>query len=130
MTEERDYRFMRVARSVRRLSTCKVQVGCIATMPNAYGYPVIVASAWNIEEPLKAHAEMGVLGMLIGQRPNWQRYRLTLYVTTQPCKQCTEAIITSEIVERIFYQDPWWDEAGIKMLWDAGIEIKRLKQIV
>jgi dCMP deaminase len=46
----------------------------------------------------------------------------TLYITLSPCKECSKLIHQSGI-KRVVYQNGYRDDAGIKFLEKAGIEI-------
>lgn len=52
----------------------------------------------------------------------------TLYITLSPCKECSKLIHQSGI-KRVVYKDKYKDDAGVKFLEKAGVELVQLKQI-
>lgn len=53
----------------------------------------------------------------------------TLYVTVSPCFECSKLIIQSG-VKRLVFRDVYRKPESIKFLYDAGIEIVRLKNLL
>jgi len=53
----------------------------------------------------------------------------TLYVTVSPCFECSKLIIQSG-VKRLVFKDVYRKPESIKFLYDAGIEIVRLKNLL
>jgi len=53
----------------------------------------------------------------------------TLYVTVSPCFECSKLIIQSG-VKRLVFRDVYRKHESIKFLYDAGIEIVRLKNLL
>ncbi len=52
----------------------------------------------------------------------------TLYITLSPCKECSKLIHQSEI-KRVVYHKAYKDDAGLKFLEKAGIELTHLNNL-
>jgi dCMP deaminase len=69
------------------------------------------------------HAEINALDRMelrVGQGP------FDLYVTSNPCPDCANAIVDSGLIQRVYYQSPYRIKTGIGVLLDAQIEVFRL----
>ena len=52
----------------------------------------------------------------------------TLYLTLSPCKDCSKLILQAGII-RVVYMDLYKDDAGVRFLESAGIEVKQIQDI-
>jgi dCMP deaminase len=52
----------------------------------------------------------------------------TLYLTLSPCKECSKLILQAGII-RVVYIDLYKDDAGVRFLESAGIEVKQIQDI-
>ncbi len=52
----------------------------------------------------------------------------TLYLTLSPCKECSKLILQAGI-KRVVYINGYKDDAGLKFLAAAGIEITQIEEI-
>jgi dCMP deaminase len=52
----------------------------------------------------------------------------TLYITLSPCKECSKLIHQSGIT-RVVYKEAYKDDAGIKFLVKAGIEVTNIEEL-
>ncbi len=52
----------------------------------------------------------------------------TLYITLSPCKECSKLVLQAGI-KRIVYLNSYKDDAGIKFLKQAGIEVEHITDI-
>ena len=74
------------------------------------------------------HAEINLL-----LAANWNGEGSTLYVTAEPCANCARAIINSRRVSKVFYGEPYYEEArknlglprGSEILSEAGVEVSQ-----
>ncbi|MDX1772787.1 dCMP deaminase family protein [Oceanihabitans sediminis] len=52
----------------------------------------------------------------------------TLYITLSPCKECSKLIHQAGIV-RVVYHKPYKDDAGLRFLEKAGIELELIEDL-
>lgn len=52
----------------------------------------------------------------------------TLYLTLSPCKDCSKLILQAGI-KRVVYIDLYKDDAGVRFLESAGIQVKQIEDI-
>lgn len=52
----------------------------------------------------------------------------TLYLTLSPCKDCSKLILQAGII-RVVYMSLYKDDAGVRFLESAGIEVKQIQDI-
>lgn len=52
----------------------------------------------------------------------------TLYLTLSPCKDCSKLILQAGII-RVVYMGLYKDDAGVRFLESAGIEVKQIQDI-
>lgn len=52
----------------------------------------------------------------------------TLYLTLSPCKECSKLILQSGI-KRLVFIDSYSDNAGLKFLEEAGVEVLQITEV-
>lgn len=52
----------------------------------------------------------------------------TLYLTLSPCKDCSKLILQAGI-KRVVYIDLYKDDAGVRFLESAGIQVKQIEDV-
>ena len=141
-----DEYFMGVARlSAMRSKDPNTQVGaCIVSKKNRIvgigynGFPIGIDDdeyPWenqgdflNTKYPYVVHAEPNAILNSTVSLEN-----ATLYVTLFPCHECAKLIIQSGIKEIVYTENKYQDEdsakASIRMLNDAGIALRHMKQV-
>ena len=138
-----DEYFMEIAELVKTLSTClRRNVGALIVKDNR-----IISTGYNGPPSGIDHCEdLGGCYREMLHVPSGERHELcralhaeqnaiiqaakfgvsteggTLYVTHQPCIICAKMIINSGI-KKVIYGNPYPDEAAMKMLTDAHIEM-------
>jgi len=70
------------------------------------------------------HAEINALLKLDYNNPKEKK----LYVTLSPCKMCAKAIVNTRI-DCVIYREEYRDTAGLEILKEAGIEVKKYNDI-
>jgi dCMP deaminase len=127
--------YMRFACDLARRSTCKrLQVGCVIVADdfssvygigyngNARGFP----NTCDSEEPGNCgclHAEDNAL-LKTNVGPEISK---TVFVSHQPCLYCAKRIINKGGVKRVYYREPYRNNAGVEALTVSGIEVIFLK---
>lgn len=66
------------------------------------------------------HAEINALIKLDYNNPKKKK----MYVTLSPCKMCAKAIVNASINE-VIYLEKYRDEAGLLLLIDSGISVRK-----
>ena len=141
-----DEYFMGVARlSAMRSKDPNTQVGaCIVNQKRRIvgigynGFPIGIDDdtyPWenqgdflNTKYPYVVHAEPNaILNSTVSLE------EATLYVTLFPCHECAKLIIQSGIKEIVYTENKYQDEdsakASIRMLKDAGVSMRQMKQV-
>jgi len=95
------------------------QVLAVGYNGNYSGGPNEVESAVPGESGM-LHAEINCLLKMDYNNPK----KKILYVTLSPCKMCAKAMINSGI-DKVVYDVEYRDLSGIKILKDAGIEVRK-----
>ena len=130
----REELFMEVAILFSKRATCvRGQVGAVLVRDNR-----IVSTGYNgtpsgmkhcseeigcdINKPCtnSIHAEANAI--YYAARNGIKTEGCILYVTTQPCKKCSEAIIQAGIKE-VWYMNEYHDNSGLLLLKNTGIKI-------
>lgn len=131
-----DKAYLRIAKEWSRLSYCKrKQVGAIIVkdrMIISDGYNGTPSGFENSCEDANGltlwyvlHAEANAILKVAGSTQSCEK--ATLYITLSPCKECSKLIHQSGI-KRVVYQDGYKDDAGIKFLIDAGVEVVHISE--
>lgn len=137
MRISREQMFMEIAETVAKRSTClRNNVGAVL-VDDTFGHN-IVAIGYNGLSPnadhctLKTccgkgcskviHAEVNAIAR--GDMQYDCRY--SLYVTVSPCLNCSNEIIRSSYISKVFYRYPYRDLSGIMNLIQHGIEVYKI----
>lgn len=115
-----------------RSRATRAKVGCIIWHVKkrsivSLGYNGTPENEDNIMElngktlPTVIHAEQNALKKLSW----WQRRHLVLFVTHTPCENCARSIVSSGI-KKVYYLENYGSSAGLTMLRNHNIEVKRL----
>lgn len=75
-------------------------------------------------KPEVIHAEMNAIGKLAQSNESGQD--ATMFITHQPCMECSKLIATAGI-KSVFYRDEYRDDSGVKFLEQCGVEITQIK---
>lgn len=142
-----DETFIEIAEKYAEHSSCaKYHVGAIITRDKriiSTGYNGVAAGQKHCSEVFKnidfkkdkilsekhhqwsliheIHAEVNAI--LFAARNGVSVADSTIYVTLQPCSQCCKSIISAGIKRVVFHTPYERDQASIKLLEDAGIEV-------
>jgi dCMP deaminase len=117
----------------KRSRAMRAQVGCVIWHTEkrtiiSLGYNGTPAGEDNTMElnnktlDTVIHAEINAIKKL-----SWwtRRKHLVLFVTHSPCVNCANAIVTAGI-RKVYYLDNYGTPAGLNLLRDKGVEVKRL----
>lgn len=118
-------------------SHCKrTQVGCLVVknksiISDGYngspsGFPNQCEDENNVTLPYVLHAETNAITKLAKSTNSSDG--ATIYVTLSPCFECSKLIIQSGI-KRVVFKELYRKTDSIKFLYEAGIEIVRIKEI-
>lgn len=136
MRISRHQMFMEIACVVSKRSTCfRENVGCIITRENK-----IISIGYNGRPSGDPHCQyhpQGKCTKSIHAESNAIRFLLeghhsptkdyNLYVTHLPCVQCTNLIINSNMIKRVFFQILYGDTEPIyKLLDENNIQLHRI----
>ncbi|MCK0155817.1 dCMP deaminase family protein [Cellulophaga sp. F20128] len=129
-----DEAYLRMAQEWGKLSYCKrKQVGAIVVkdrMIISDGYNGTPTGFDNVCEDEEGytkwfvlHAEANAISKVASSTQSCAG--ATLYITLSPCKECSKLIHQSGII-RVVYQNAYKDDAGLKFLEKAGINLTHL----
>lgn len=132
--EKYDGAYLRMAKEWGKLSYCtRRQVGAIIVkdrmiISDGYnGTPTGFENNCEDEEGYTKwyvlHAEANAILKVAASTQSCQG--ATLYITLSPCKECSKLVHQAGI-KRVVYQTPYKDDAGLKFLAQAGVEIQHL----
>jgi dCMP deaminase len=132
-----DKAYLRLAASWAKLSYCqRKQVGAIIVKDAIIisdGYNGTPAGFDNCCENEKGethwyvlHAEANAILKVARSTNNCKD--ATLYLTHSPCKDCSKLVLQSGI-KRLVFQHAYKDDAGLKFLKEAGLEIEQIENI-
>ena len=132
-----DLVYLKMAEVWATNSYCRrMQVGCLivknkSIISDGYngsptGFPNECEDENNQTLPYILHAEANAITKLAKSTQSSEGG--TLYVTVSPCFECSKLIIQSGI-KRLVFKDVYRKRESIKFLYDAGIEIVRLKNL-
>ena len=79
-----------------------------------------------VTKPYVLHAEANAISKLA--KSNNNSIGATLYVTDEPCLECSKLIIQSGI-RRVVYNREYRIHDGIELLQKAGIEVEQIKDV-
>ncbi|AJW64318.1 dCMP deaminase family protein [Elizabethkingia sp. HX WHF] len=129
-----DIAYLRMAKEWAKLSYCKrKQVGALIVNNRTIisdGYNGTPSGFENCCEDTEGkthwyvlHAEANAILKLANSTQSCKG--ATLYLTLSPCKECSKLIHQSGI-RRLVYIDAYSDDAGLKFLKEAGVEILQI----
>lgn len=132
-----DKAYLKMALEWGKLSHCKrKQVGALLVKDS-----VIISDGYNgtptgfdnccEDEEEKTHwyvlhAEANAI-MKVSKSTN-SSLGATLYITLSPCKECSKLVLQAGI-KRVVYMNNYKDNAGVKFLKQAGIEVEQITDI-
>lgn len=130
--EQFDRRYLEMARTWAMNSYCKRrQVGALIVkermiISDGYngtpeGFENICEDENNKTKPYVLHAEANAITKVA--KSNNSSNGATLYITTEPCMECSKLIIQSGI-RRVVCSENYHSDEGVKLLKRAGIEVK------
>ena len=129
-----DTAYLKMAHEWAKLSHCKrKQVGAIIVKDRMiisdgfYGTPTGFENPCENEEDYTKwyvlHAEANAILKVASSTQSCKE--ATLYITLSPCKECSKLIHQAGI-KRVVYAQGYKDDAGLKFLTKAGVEITYL----
>lgn len=129
-----DVRYLRMARIWAENSYCqRRKVGALVVkdqmiVSDGYngtpsGFPNVCEDEDNVTLPCVLHAEANAITKLA--RSNNNSEGATLYVTAEPCIECSKLIIQAGI-KRVVYAEKYRLHEGIALLREAKIEVKHI----
>ncbi|MFD2517522.1 deoxycytidylate deaminase [Salinimicrobium flavum] len=132
-----DKAYLRIAREWSKLSHCKrKQVGALIVKDR-----MIISDGYNgtptgFENPCEdeegytkwyvLHAEANAILKVAGSTQSCEG--ATLYITMSPCKECSKLIHQAGI-KRLVYNIDYKDNAGLKFLKKAGVELQQIDHL-
>ena len=140
MTEKKqrkyDIAYLKMAKEWAKLSYCKrKQVGALIVkdkmiISDGYngtptGFENVCEDEENYTKWYVLHAEANAILKVASSTQSCQG--ATLYITMSPCKECSKLIHQSGI-KRLVYADAYKDDAGLKFLAKAGVELVHIKE--
>ena len=131
-----DKAYLKMAREWAKLSHCeRKQVGALIvkdSMIISDGYNGAPSGFDNCCEDEEGktiwyvlHAEANAI-MKVSKSTN-NSNGATLYITLSPCKECSKLVLQAGI-RRVVYMKGYKDDAGIKFLDKAGVEIEQIEE--
>ena len=76
-----------------------------------------------ITKPEVIHAEMNAIGKLAQSNESGQD--ATMFITHQPCMECSKLIATAGI-RNVFYKEEYRDDSGVKFLEKCGVKVEKV----
>lgn len=140
MTEEKqrkyDVAYLKMAKEWAKLSYCKRrQVGALIVkdkmiISDGYngtptGFENICEDENNYTKWYVLHAEANAILKVASSTQSCKG--ATLYITMSPCKECSKLIHQSGI-NRLVYASAYKDDAGLKFLQKAGVELVHIDE--
>jgi len=132
-----DKAYLRIAHEWGKLSHCeRKKVGAVIVKDR-----MIISDGFNgtptgFENPCEdeegytkwyvLHAEANAISKVASSTQSCKG--ATLYITLSPCKECSKLIHQAGI-KRIVYQAGYKDDAGLKFLAKAGVEIEQITDL-
>lgn len=141
MTREKQLKFdkayLRIATEWGKLSHCKrKQVGAVIVKDR-----MIISDGYNgtprqfentcednngVTKWYVLHAEANAILKVAASTQSCKD--ATLYITLSPCKECSKLVYQAGI-KRVVFKETYRDDAGIKFLEKAGVEIEHIEEI-
>jgi len=132
-----DGAYLRMAREWAALSHCtRKQVGALIVrdgmiVSDGYngtpsGFPNACENADGETHWYVLHAEANAITKLA--RSSHTAAGATLYITMSPCRECAK-LIHQVGIRRLVYIDAYKDDAGLRFLEQAGVEIVRMADV-
>lgn len=132
-----DKAYLRIAREWGKLSYCKrKQVGAIIVkdrmiISDGYngtpsGFENICEDDENYTKWYVLHAEANAILKVAASTQSCKA--ATLYITLSPCKECSKLIHQAGIT-RVVYSRAYKDDAGLKFLMRAGIDLQLIEDL-
>lgn len=134
---------IQIARLISMRGTCKrLQVGAVITCDN-----MIVATGYNgpraeedhcqeancdLSKPcsISVHAEINAIKALYRTGIiNHKTKTFKLYVTHQPCYECSnEILMIAPVIKEVYYLEPFRDSSGVELLKKYGVKVYQIDE--